>query len=107
MHAMITYTVQSEELPEHLALVAEVYADLERLAPAGLRYATYRREDGVSFVELLTGDAGPGALAGSAAFTRFRSGLDARCEQPPVLTELRPLGAYRAAAVASVPAQDT
>lgn len=105
MNIMITYTVRREELTEHLALVGEVYADLQQLAPHGLGYVTYQLDDDVSFVELLAGDAGPGPLAGSAAFARFRSSLDARCERPPVLTELRQLGAYPAAAAASAPAQ--
>ena len=105
MNVMITYTVKREELAAHLALVGEVYADLQQLAPEGLSYATYQLDDDVSFMELLTGDAGPGPLAGSAAFARFRSSLDARCERPPVLTELRQLRAYRAAAAASAAAR--
>ena len=105
MNVMITYTLKREELPAHLALVGEVYADLQQLAPDGLGYATYQLDDDVSFVELLTGDAGPGPLAGSAAFARFRSSLDARCERPPVLIELRQVGAYQAAAAPSAPAQ--
>ena len=105
MNIMITYTVRREELAAHLALVGEVYDDLLRLAPDGLGYVTYQLDDDVSFVELLTGDAGPGPLAGSAAFARFRSSLDARCERPPVLTELRQSGAYQAAAATSAAAQ--
>ena len=94
MQFMITYTVRREALAELLELVGEVHAELRRLAPAGLSYATHQLEDDVSFVELLSGEAGPGALAASPAFTRFRSTLDARCEDPPVLTELREVGAY-------------
>lgn len=105
MQMLITYTVRREELREHLELVKAVYADIERLAPDGLGYATYQLEDGVSFMELLTGEAGPGPLAASTAFARFRSSLDARCERPPVLTQLRQVGAYPAIAAHSAPAQ--
>lgn len=94
MQVLIRYTVKRDEVPAHLELVGEVYADLHRLAPAGLGYATYQLEDGSSFVEVLTGPAGPGPLAASAAFQRFRSTLDARCERPPVLSELCEVGSY-------------
>lgn len=94
MQALIRYTVRAGEVARHLDLVRAVYEDLARTGPSGLGYATYQLEDGVSFVELLTGEAGPAPLAASAAFQRFRSTLDARCEQPPVLTELREVGSY-------------
>ena len=106
MQMLIEYTVRREELAEHLELVGEVYADLERLAPADLGYATYQLEDEVSFVELLTGQAGPGQLAASPAFARFRSSLDARCERPPVLTELRQVGRYPATTLHSAAEQE-
>ena len=106
MQVLVEYQVRREELAEHLRLVAAVYADLERLAPAGLGYATFQLEDETGFVELLTGQAGPGPLAASAAFARFRAGLDARCERPPVLTELRQVASYPAAAPHSTHGQE-
>ena len=106
MQVLIEYSVRREELTEHLELVGEVYADLERLAPAGLRYATYQLQDEVSFVELLTGQAGPGPLAASPAFARLRSSLEARCERPPVITELRQVGSYPAIALHSASVQE-
>ena len=101
MQVLIRYTVKREEVPAHLELVGAVYAELHRLAPAGLGYATYQLEDGASFVEVLTGPAGPGPLAASAAFQRFRSTLDARCEHPAVPTELREVGSYTAATLST------
>ena len=98
MQVLVQYTVRAEEVAAHLELVRAVYADLERLSPLGLGYATYQLGDGVSFVEVLTGEDGPGPLAASPAFQRFRSTLDARCEHPPVLTELHEVGSYGAAA---------
>ena len=97
MQVMISYTVRSEEVAAHLELVRAVYDDLVQTAPAGLDYSTYQLEDGVSFVEVLSSEAGPGPLADSEAFQRFRSTLDARCEHPPVLSDLRPIGSYGAA----------
>lgn len=105
MHMLISYTVRPEELAEHLTLVEEVYADVQRLAPCDLSYATYQLEDEVSFLELLSSDAGPGTLAASSAFARFRSGLDARCETVPVLSELRLAGSYSSMASHAAPTQ--
>lgn len=99
MQVLVRYTVKAEDVAAHLEQVGAVYADLERLQPIGLGYATYQLADGVSFVEVLTGEAGPGPLADSPAFQRFRSTLDARCEQPPVLTELHEVASYGAVAL--------
>lgn len=96
MQVLIRYTVRREELAAHLAQVREVYADLKRRQPAGIEYATYQLEDPVGFLEVLSGDAGPGPLAASPAFQRFRADLDARCEHLPVLTEMRTVGCYPA-----------
>ena len=69
---------------------------LEQTAPDGLRYATLVLEDGVSFVHLASHveDDG-GRLTELAAFKRFQEGLGDRCEEAPVLTEMRQVGNYR------------
>jgi len=94
MQVLIRYTVRREELATHLEQVREVYADLERLRPDGLGYATYQLDDEVSFLEVLTGDAGPEPLTASAAFRRFRSALDDRCQHKPELVEVHQVGAF-------------
>lgn len=91
---MIRYTVRREELATHLEQVREVYADLERLRPDGLAYATYQLEDEVSFLEVLSSEAGPDPLTASAAFREFRSTLDARCQQMPELVEVQRVGTF-------------
>ena len=58
----------------------------------------------MSFTELLTGEAGPSPLAASTAFARFRSTWDARCDNPPVLTEFTHVGGYQAAMTQDAPA---
>lgn len=106
MHVLIKYTVRPEEMAEHLRLMAEVYADLQRRAPADLAYVTYQLEDGNSFVELFSSDAGPGPLAASKAFARFRATLDARCEAVPGITELQLVGSYSPTSVHAAPVQE-
>ena len=47
---MVRYKVKPELAQENERLVRAVYDELEHSAPAGLRYATFKLEDGVSFV---------------------------------------------------------
>jgi hypothetical protein len=90
---MVRYQVHPDRVDENIALVQAVYAELAETSPAGFRYATYRCDDGVTFVHLATSD-GPPPLPGLAAFQRFQEGLPERCAEPPVATELREVGSY-------------
>jgi hypothetical protein len=73
--------------------VRAVYEELHGVAPVGFRYATYRLEDGVTFVHVAASDGAP-PLPGLAAFRRFQAGLGERCDEPPVVTQLTTIGAY-------------
>jgi hypothetical protein len=57
--------------------------------------AIYQLDDQVSFVHFVDVPHGPGVLAGLPAFQRFRSTLNARCTEPPVLTVLHEVSSYR------------
>jgi hypothetical protein len=64
--------------------------------PAGLRYATFRLEDGVSFVHIVAHEEADGsnALTSLPAFKAFSAGVKERCVEPPVRVELTEIGAY-------------
>ena len=49
---MIRYTVRPDQVERNEALVRAVYAELERTRPEGLRYATFKLEDGVTFMHV-------------------------------------------------------
>ena len=49
---MVRYKVKPDRVAENEALVRAVYDELRRTQPAGLRYATFRQYDGVSFVHV-------------------------------------------------------
>jgi hypothetical protein len=91
---MVRYRVRPDRVAENVALVEAVYAALSGIAPDGFHYATYRGDDGVTFVHLATFDV-EFPLAEVPAFRAFRDGLDDRCEEPPVRLELSEVGAYR------------
>ena len=92
---MVRYKVKPDRAAENEALVRAVYEELAETEPDGLRYATFRLDDGVSFVHLATVEGDHNPLAETAAFARFQADVRDRCEEPPVVTELHEVGSYR------------
>jgi hypothetical protein len=93
---MVRYRVKPERTAENEALVHAVYDELRRTEFAGLRYATFKLDDDVSFVHIAveTGD-GQRSLADLKAFNEFRKGLGDRCDVAPVATELHEVDSFR------------
>ena len=94
---MVRYKVKPELAQENERLVRAVYDELEQSAPAGLRYATFKLEDGVSFVHLasIETDDGRNPLQDIAAFKRFQANAGERQDEPAVTSEVREIGSYR------------
>jgi hypothetical protein len=94
---MVRYRVHPGRAAENEALVRAVYDELAQTGPTGFRYATFRLDDGVTFVHIASMEAADGSspLPGLAAFQRFQEGIAQRCDQPPVLTELTEIGSFR------------
>jgi hypothetical protein len=90
---MVRYTVRPEHVAENVRLVEAVYAEMAGAVPDGFRYSTYRLDDGLTFVHLAVYD-GVFPLAGLAAWTAFRDGLDDRCVAPPERSELAVVGSH-------------
>jgi hypothetical protein len=92
---MVRYKVKPDRVTENEDLVRAVYDELHRAEPAGLRYATFRLDDGVSFVHVASSDGERSPLSDVAAFKRFQENIADRCDEPPVVTELREIGSFR------------
>ena len=92
---MVRYKVKPDRVDENEQLVRAVYAELAASAPAGLRYATFRLDDGFSFVHIASVEGEHNPLAESEAFARFQADVRDRCEELPVVTELHEVGSYR------------
>jgi hypothetical protein len=93
---VVRYNVKPERAAENVELVRDAYDELDETRPEGLRYATFKLEDGVSFVHLAEHDEdGPNQLAPLASFKRFQEGIAERCDEPPVVSEVSTIGAYR------------
>jgi len=92
---MVRYKVKPGRVEENEALVRAVYEELHRTAPAGLRYATFRQDDGLGFVHLAQTEDGANPLTEVEAFARFQEGIGERCDEPPVVTEIEEIGSFR------------
>ncbi len=92
---MVRYKVTPDRVAENEQLVRAVYDELATTEPDGLRYATFRLDDGVSFVHIASVEGEHNPLAEVKAFARFQADVRDRCDEQPVVTELREVGSYR------------
>jgi hypothetical protein len=95
MH-MVSYTLKADRVAENERYVAAVYEALKQARPVGLRYATFRQGDGVSFIHIVSHEEADGsnALTALPAFKAFSAGVKERCETLPVRVELTEIGSY-------------
>jgi hypothetical protein len=93
---MVRYKVKADRAGENQQYVEGVFEELRRNSPAGLRYASFKQADGVSFVHMVSieTEAGDNPLTQSPAFQAFQAGIKDRCEEQPVATELEEVGSY-------------
>jgi quinol monooxygenase YgiN len=93
---MVRYKVKPDRAAENEELVRAVYDELQRTEPTGLRYATFALGDGVSFVHLSSTETedGHNPLSQVKAFRRFQENVADRCDEAPVVTELREIGSF-------------
>jgi hypothetical protein len=94
---IVRYTTKPDRADDNQALVEKVFAELNADAPLGLRYATFRLADGVSFVHVATveTDDGTNPLTQTPAFAEFVREIGDRCDEPPVASEATLVGSYR------------
>jgi hypothetical protein len=94
---VIRYKTKRESADENQRLVEGVYAELATRDPGGIRYATFRLDDG-SFVHIFSTEAdatSPSPLSTSPAFAEFQRNLAERCVEPPLAHEATLVGSYR------------
>ena len=94
--SLVRYKVKADRAAENERYIAKVFEQLERDRPAGLRYASFKLADGVSFVHVASLEAADGAnpLAALPAFKEFTAGIKERCEELPVAVDLNEVGSY-------------
>jgi hypothetical protein len=95
---VVRYETKPDRADENQRLVEKVFAELAEREPDNFRYASFRLEDGVSFVHVLieTGDgSNPMSLADVPAFAAFQKGIADRCAVQPVAQGAQLVGSHR------------
>ena len=94
---IVRYKVKPGKGDENQKLIERVFEELHRNSPSGLRYASFRLSDGVSFVHVVSIETADGnnPLVATPAFMTFNAAIADRCEEQPVLTEMTEVGSYR------------
>jgi hypothetical protein len=94
---VVRYKVKPGMAAENERLIGEVFAQLARERPQGLRYQSFKLADGVSFMHVASSEsAEANPLPKLEAFKVFLSGIKERCEEAPATTEMQVVGAYDA-----------
>jgi hypothetical protein len=95
---VVRYRTKPERADENQKLVEAVFGALAQQRPAGLRYATFRLADGVSFVHVASveTDDGSNPLEAVEEFASFGRDVADRCDEPPVVQAATLVGSYRA-----------
>jgi hypothetical protein len=104
---MVRYKVKPDAAAENERLIGQVFAQLARDKPTGMRYQVFKLGDGVSFVHVGSSEAGGAEgnpLVKLEAFKNFTAGIKERCEEAPVTVEMQAIGAYDAMDAGSGPA---
>lgn len=93
---VIQYRPRADQADQNQRLVEDVFAELAATDPGGIRYATWRLEDG-AFIHIADLDTDQNPLSTNAAFQRFQDGIADRCEagEAPNARNATPIGAYR------------
>jgi hypothetical protein len=95
-HTIVRYKVKPERAAENEELVRAVYAELNEKRPAGFHYATFKLDDGVSFVHVAWHDVdAQNPLPRVQAFQHFQENIGDRCDESPVASSGTEIGSYR------------
>ncbi|MEO7913255.1 MAG: hypothetical protein ABIV47_26705 [Roseiflexaceae bacterium] len=93
---MVRYKVKADRAAENERYVTSVFEQLKREQPAGLRYVTFKLEDGVSFMHIVSIETvdGSNPLVALSAFKAFTAEVRDRCVEPPITADLQAVGSY-------------
>jgi hypothetical protein len=94
-NVIVRYRVKPEMAAENERLIVAVFAQLNERKPAGLRYASFKLDDGVSFIHVASITEGD-PLRDVPAFQEFVAGVKQRCDEPPMTVHGTIVGSYKA-----------
>ena len=93
---VVRYKTKPESASENQRLIENVFQELHRKSPEGVRYLALRLADG-TFVHFSAVDAddGPNPIPALDAFQSFQRGIKERCLEAPQSGEATVVGNYR------------
>ncbi len=93
---LVQYKVKADKAEENINYIKNVFNELKTNSPEGIRYASFHKSDGVSFVHIasIETEDGINPLTESAAFAEFQEDIKDRCEIPPEAVELTNIDSY-------------
>jgi hypothetical protein len=91
---VIQYRTKPECADENERLIRDVFAELAKQNPEGLRYAAFRLADQVSFLHVAVIDGDENPLQASAAFGEFQSRIKDRCAEGPTPSDATVIGSF-------------
>ena len=92
---VVRYQTRPDAADENQRLVEQVFAQLAAEDPGGIRYATFRLADGVTFIHVLVTAGESLPLQELPAFKEFLSTIDDRCVEGPTGSDATTVGSYR------------
>jgi hypothetical protein len=94
---MVRATVKPECVDALEAALGKMFAAIEAARPEGVRYASYRLPDGVTYLaELELADGIENPLTAIQEFREFQAGLEGWLAAPPSAERFEVRGAYAA-----------
>jgi L-rhamnose mutarotase len=93
---IVRYKVKPDSAEENKRLIKNVFAELNKIKPAGIKYASYVMADKVSFVHIASIDTEDGSnpLSQIQAFKDFTKDIKERCEEPPFSSDVEEIGNF-------------
>ncbi len=93
---MVTYKVKDDKVEENESLVRAVYEELHHINNPEMHYATFKLDDGQTFVHIASFDSEGGreTLSNCNAFKEFQKDIKERCEVPPKPQKLSEVGSF-------------
>lgn len=94
---LLRYKTKPQYAAENERLVRAVFDEIRHVQPEGIRYSTFLLDDGLTFVNIVATETSSGLapFARLQAYRRIQHGKYDRFDEPPQVTELHELGAYR------------
>jgi len=92
---IVRYKVKPGKAEENEQLIKGVYQQLHLEGMEGLSYATYKLEDGLTFLHIANySGEGNAPLTGIDAFKKFSAGIKDRCDELPVVDHVTEIGSF-------------